>query len=271
MPTRVRLIDPREIDTNIPDTSPASYPWKFLAEGDSWFSFGSADLGNMLVPLSLRQESLVVSVAFPGDTLAKMTWFEKNWFLTNLTTHRYGYAWDALLVSGGGNDMIDAAEDLLQNSQGTDPNSYLVATAVNSVLDSIEASHRALARLRDRPASPCKGVPIITHTYDYPTPRNAPAFGVRGPWLYKALTSKGIAKSMWNAIAVQIIDSLADRLISLTQRIPNFHVADTRGTLVGATPGTTGMSNDWANEIHPTDGGYKLLAKKLSKKIDATL
>jgi lysophospholipase L1-like esterase len=53
--------------------------------------------------------------------------------------------------------------------------------------------------------------------------------------------------------------------------LPNFHVVDTRQTLVPAVLDDAGNCNDWLNEIHPNYRGYRKLAAKLSAGIAGLL
>ena len=58
--------------------------------------------------------------------------------------------------------------------------------------------------------------------------------------------------------------------LSLTQgtnKISNFHVIDTRNTIVRAKKNQTGESGDWLNEIHPNRNGYKKIARLIEQKL----
>lgn len=130
----------------------------------------------------------------------------------------------------------------------------------------IADAYRALAAVRDDAGSPNAGKPIVTNTYDFPTPRNSPAlfFGsrVRGPWLMK-----GIDPAFWDPIVDRLINALVETILGLAtgrNAISNFHPVDTRGTVVRAAPGTTKKSGDWRNEIHPSKEGYGKIAAKLT-------
>ena len=46
------------------------------------------------------------------------------------------------------------------------------------------------------------------------------------------------------------------------------HVVDSRGDTTRAVTGTTGESNNWENEIHPTPAGYSLPARKWRPLLD---
>jgi hypothetical protein len=114
--------------------------------------------------------------------------------------------------------------------------------------------------------------PIVTHTYDYPTPRNSKAkflgFKVLGPWLYPALKGNDVPEEYWISLTDYIFEALASALVELPYKIENFHVVSaTRETLIRAKLGTTGEDGDWLNEIHPSAGGYKKLADIVSAEL----
>jgi hypothetical protein len=43
---------------------------------------------------------------------------------------------------------------------------------------------------------------------------------------------------------------------------------DTTATLIPADPGSSGISNDWQKEIHPTRIGYVKIARKIAEKLN---
>jgi len=88
-----------------------------------------------------------------------------------------------------------------------------------------------------------------------------------GPWILRELTREGIEipEQHWVPLANYLLDRLAESLLALedpVKGIANFHVVDTRGTLVPAEPGNRANSNDWINEFHPNGAGYRKLAVK---------
>jgi lysophospholipase L1-like esterase len=273
----VKIVFPAEIDTTDPATTPSSYERLVLAEGDSWFSFGSVRLNNLLQKLKFKRNTLLVTLAMPGDTITRMSnMTKKNEALDLLLSQSHGYPWNAILLSGGGNDVIDLAKKIVVSPTGGGKKTtdYIDANELVRALDMVEKSYEAIVKMRDRKQSPCPGVPIIVHTYDYCTPRDCPAqFLVikRGPWLYDAMKNAGIPPAKWNAVADHIMGALADRLVALGAKLPNFHVVDTRGTLKRADSGSTGISNHWENEIHPTGDGYGKLAVPLSATVNQQL
>lgn len=122
------------------------------------------------------------------------------------------------------------------------------------------------------------GVPLFCHTYAYPMPRNAPASELfhLGPWLYPAVVAYKIPQSDWLAVATELINRLSALLRQIVGDLnrPNdrhIYIIETQQALIPAQPGSTGPSNDWENEIHPTPGGYRKLAALWRPVIEAHL
>jgi GDSL-like Lipase/Acylhydrolase family len=266
-PRVVREFDVQSGDPELQPSNNVEYQRRFLAEGDSWFSIDAIPRSaNVLEQLPLAQRAIALSLANPGDTIRKMaemgTGSSLERFLGNA---QFAPTWDAILLSGGGNDLIDAMHGIVVNGTGNDPAAYVNASALGALVDSVESHYARIVALRDKPGSVNAGTPIVAHTYDYAMPRNAPAlvFGgqLSGPWLFPAFEARGIADSELRFdIARLAIDALALRLMSLQDQFENFVVVDTRGQLTPAAADAPRNSNDWVNEIHPNSHGYAKIA-----------
>lgn len=279
MPIPARVVHPSVLK----QTEPIEVNWEdferhYLAEGDSWFSLAALPGGNLLQELELGRSALVVDCAAPGDTLTHIVEWSSSPQFTNLFATRLAEKWDALLVSAGGNDLIDAALAspgiLRQIEPGADvaAGDCVDAAAFAKLERYLRANFAELVKLRDSARSPNKGVPIIIHTYDFATPRPAPALALgllpaSGPWLCKAFEQHGIPKALW----VDIADDLQQRLASILRSLdlPGVFVVDTLGTLARAALGSAGDSADWLNEIHPNRGGRRKLAQRWAAALDA--
>ena len=259
-------------DQRFPGNDPDDkrYKRRYLAEGDSWFSLGGVPYENLLMELDLPERSVVVNIAEPGDEIVRLASPAHVKVFTRLVAKKStAYDWNAILLSGGGNDLIDRAGLILR--PGATADECINQTELGKCMREIAAGYRALAEIRDASNSPNAGVTMIAHTYDYPTPRNAPAlfFGskVRGPWLFGAFVEKEIPEALWIPVSDRLMDTLAQTILGLaagTKAIAQFKVVDTRGTLDRAALGATKKSGDWRNEIHPWKGGYSKLAAKLA-------
>jgi lysophospholipase L1-like esterase len=265
------------------------YDWLFLAEGDSWFSIAAFPSSNLLFEMRFSKWTKVLSLAYPGDTLLHISDLASNGDLRQvLAEQRYAYKFTAMLLSGGGNDIIDRAKDFILpekqwQSDGSLPEHYIDSIALEKALHEIQLGYKRIVSLRDQQESLSVGAPIFVHTYDYATPRDAPAdflgvFSMIGPWLYKAFEKSGINPVMQQKISDLLMDSLAEKLLDLDclrpgakHSLPNFHVIDTRNTLIRANATEEGNSNDWLNEIHPNIDGYRKIAEKISAAVNKIL
>jgi hypothetical protein len=260
------------------DPASSNYRWRLLAEGDSWFTLGGLPTSNLLFSLRFAGPAIIANCAMPGDTIRHMAEIAANRELEAALDRRFGCPWDALLLSGGGNDLIDRVRDIVlpaaARPAGATPDACCDEQAILSLQDDIAAGYRRIVALRDAPESPCPGVPAIVHTYDWVTPRPSPSLFIgvpaKGPWLAPALADAGVPPAEWNALSDYLLGRVADTILALARpgplRLPAFHVADTRDTLRRAQAGTTGPSNDWQNEIHPTSDGYRKLAGVIGRE-----
>lgn len=253
------------------------YAHRILAEGDSWFSVGAIPASNLLYELRFAKPTILLSLANPGDTIRNMSDIAGNDALRRLLVDRkMRTAWSAILLSGGGNDLIDRANALIRRPAGvgTDPADYVDPAALASLVADVQQGYRTIAALRDHPDSLCQGAPIVTHRYDYPTPRPSPAqfigVPVKGPWLYPAFERLQIGRDdVRREVSDFLLDRLGDAIAALEAEIPNFHVVETRNTLVRAAPDATLTSGDWQNEIHPSVSGYRKLAALVAPALEA--
>lgn len=257
-----------------------AYTWRFLAEGDSWFTIGAIPSSNLPYELRLKKRSVILNLGYPGDTISNIAQLSANTELTRRLTHpTWVSKWDAILMSGGGNDLIDRAGDIIRElpsgSSGTKVADYIDSVKLKEFQDAVKEGYRKIVALRDSELSPSKGKPIIVHTYDYPTPRPAPAnfliVPITKPWMHPVFVSRNVPKAMRIKIATRLLDCLADSLLELEKELPAFHVVDTRKSLVRADIDARGNSGDWLNEIHPNSDGYRKIADLLADKIHQLL
>jgi len=287
----VDVINPRDVGHGEGSEQPDNpdYPWHFLAEGDSWFTIAAIPSSNLLLELRLGRWTQVLNLAYPGDTLRNIEDLTGNKDLKRFLAKRnFCSPFDALLLSGGGNDLIDGVGRLIRRKPrpGADPaaaESYVDTVALAALLLRVQAAFATILSVRDSAHSLSRGSPAFVHTYDYATPRDAPArfvgaIGIAGPWLFKAFAGSGIDITLQQRIADLLTDALAGALLELDsangasgKALPAFHVVDTRDTLVRANPTERGNSNDWINEIHPNLDGYRKIAARLSARINEVL
>ncbi len=258
---------------------PHQYAHSFLAAGDSWFSLSQVPSSSLLFGLRFARSALIINCATPGATISNMIDWRRNRQFESLLGPGAPFRWSGILVSSGGNDLINAVDHLLlpfPSGAGLD------AEHVERLIDSdglqrfeiyLRQNYTDLISLRDAPGSPNQGVPVFAHTYDYATPRDArakflglPAFG---PWLASAMRRKNIPPSLWIALSRALQDKNAEILLRLA--LPQLQVIDTRGILTPAPLDTSGEAGDWGNEIHPSGSGYRKLAARWNQRLGEIL
>lgn len=288
---RIAIISPARLGSDL-DPGLEQYAWRFLAEGDSWFTVGTLnplENSNLLEQLSFEQSACAVTCARPGDELQRMIDYRNDRDFHELLFGARARRWDALLLSAGGNDLI-AALDV--GPEQPDPSKRLLCSAAewdlgrpaaeryisnqgwSRFLSYITANLAYFVELRDRPGSLSVGQPILLHTYAIPTIRRSGALGGDG-WLWPVVKRYGIPESDWDALSTGLVGRFAKDLVRLAgdPRLPNLHVFDSAHevALEPALPGSRDESGDWANEIHLRRRGYKKVAAGWSDHITAAL
>jgi hypothetical protein len=157
---------------SFPDSDPDLYHKKILSEGDSWFTLGGIPTSNLLFELRFHEPTMIVNIAIPGDTIIHMSKLSDNKQIQE-TLGKDGLSWDAILLSGGGNDLVDNADDILlslQERPAEDMSSvegYCDKEKLGSLIDEIKRGYKRISNLRDQEGGAGRSKPIITHTYAY--------------------------------------------------------------------------------------------------------
>jgi hypothetical protein len=282
-------------DLNTPDLAPnlGEFGIRFLAEGDSWFTIGAlnpAKNSNLLFEMRFAQSAVAINCATPGDTLQRMAQTGSDPVFIDLLVGRRRRAWDGILLSCGGNDLIDALAVrgagiplqlrlLREAGEWGDPAQgaarYLSDAGWQTFSTYLKANLDHIVGLRDAGPSQSKGVPVFLHGYAVPTPRPAPAeFGI-GPWLLPSVQAYGIPELDYEAVAALLIGRLAALLASCAAdvaRFPNLHFFDSTAlAITPAAKGSVGESGDWVNEIHLNRAGCEKLAVPWAKAIEKVI
>jgi hypothetical protein len=250
------------------------FPLQFLAQGDSWFSVGSIPpflTSNLFDKMSLSKRAVAVNCARPGAELQHMTSTTSNRTFLQLLNGKAARRWTALLLSGLGNDVISAAQSPPSSAAAmrllAKKTEWAAAVAASRYIS--EAGwqtfeqhatdvFQVLLQNRDK-AAVNRGIPIVLHTYDFATARNAGAGVGFGPWLFKAFTAFEIPTADWDALSTELLGRVRKLILQIAASDPSIHVVDTQGTLQPARITDVGPTVHWQNEIHPTRTGYRLL------------
>ncbi|MDM4768324.1 hypothetical protein [Pelomonas sp. SE-A7] len=265
-----------------------------MAQGDSWFSTAAAQAhGNLLQELMFKQPAAALNCAGRGESLSHVVDLEAAPEFVRLLGDTSAPAWDGILLSVGGNDVIAAAQTpahlpdgsevplekrLLRRQTEWGPPSagvgrYFSEPGWTTLADYLRTNLRHLISLRDQ--GPSAGKPMFVHCYAVPMPRPAAAEDGRGPWLYPMLKAYAVPSADWLAVSRLMVMHLAQLLKSLAadkEQFPHLHVFDSTSVpLATATPGSSGVSGDWHNEIHLNHSGSFKIARAWSEAIENVL
>jgi lysophospholipase L1-like esterase len=223
---------------------------KIVSEGDSWFQFPFL-LKDVIDWISESDDYAAWSLDAAGDTLKNMT---SDLNIDKIVNAIMDTRSDVFLISGGGNDMFaDGVFSRLLNpfAPNLKPSEYL-NTEFDRFIDEIIKLYRKLFEeiFRRFP-----GVKIICHGYDYVIPRES------GIFMGNNMQSKNIKKgNLQREIMKVAIDRLNEAQIELVLQFRDrvFHV-DCRGAV---------NQNNWFDEIHPNNDGFKSVADRFKTVIE---
>ncbi len=260
-------------------------PLVMLAHGDSWFDYpldgngitlnGRTDIIQHLDPNSTNDTStlavrtapagrtfIIHNVSHWGDaTTDELSLQGQTYMRTELENFWSGRKPDALLFSGGGNDIAATDQFCMYLDYAPPPagSTGLNQERFAGALAKVEASYKTLFAFRDKFMP---GVPVFAHCYDFPIPNNIGAPCNIGPWLYPSLKYCGYPDLDAGKAIVKRALTLFKAKLSQLAAIPsnNFFLIDTQGILTDA---------EWGNELHPTSDGFGKIAAKFREVLNA--
>ena len=247
----------------------------------------------MVAELKLLKSAVVVNCARPGALLHRMTDTTTEQSFLRLLRGRTAMKWHAILLSGGGNDLIDAcaagpynppAQRILRTPQERGAGPLTGADYVSEPGWQVFAAHigEVFNRVVDaRDAGINKRVPLVWHNYARVMPTKVGA-GIGpvsfGPWLRPSLERFGVPTSDFLMLSDELIGRLGRLVADIVARRNaadpgcNLFVADSQSAGIElAAIDADGPSGDWINEIHPTRVGYQKAAMAWQAVLDPLL
>lgn len=260
---------------------------RVLAQGDSWFAFPLPVIGgprNLVEAIDTRRAAVAVNLSIVGDTAENMAQGERFAQLRAVLVGGGGeeaIAVAAILLSAGGNDLIDRIAELVGNvtrgmkaAARTEAHRRVLlevtSGAATAIYDDVVSNVAKLVAARD--GGPSSAAPVILHGYAHVTPRDAPAlrFPIKfGPWIWKRLSPLGYTQAEQQEIAARVIDEFNRRLAALHDEAKGVHVLDLRplqargGPLPVADPAWLEPTPYWHDEIHLNAAGWECVAGAL--------
>ena len=243
------------------ETAGAFQPLQVFAEGDSWFDYPVPLFGGGVIPrLQKRLGVPILNMASAGDEVRFMLGVEQRRRLIECLTEGCpaGGAWDVMLFSGGGNDIVDNPMALWIRDfrAGQSPEQLLHQPRFETALAMVRAGYEDLLALRDA-LSPTTHV--VFHAYDFAIP-DGRGICNKGPWMKPAFDLRGFPdRASAFAVVKVMLKRFAAMLDDLAQA-PGVSVVSTQGTLA-ENPST------WHNELHPKKEGFEQFADRFHAKL----
>lgn len=240
-------------------------PVGMLVEGDSWFAFPMILRTNIVSELKSEFGSQIAQLDLSGngDEAREMLCGAQYGRLFK-TLARERLAFDGILFSGGGNDIVgDNLPSLLNRFEpGMTWEDCLRLGRFNRRLQQIESAYRDLADLREDHQP---GAWVFTHSYDYaiPSGRGVRILGltVASGWVKEVMDAFALPPSLQRTLLDQMLARFDDLMLKLEQELPRWRHVRTQGTLSEA---------DWEDELHPTTPGFRKVAARFSAALRET-
>ena len=234
----------------------ATKPLQVFAEGDSWFDYPVPFFGGGIIPrLEAKLGVPILNLAKAGDEVRYMLGVKERRLLIAqfINGCPAGGPWDAMLFSGGGNDVVDnpLALWIKDYNPGLPPAALIHQGRLDAALTLVRAAYEDLIGLRD---SLSPNTRLFFHAYDFAIP-DGRGVCYLGPWLKPTFDLRGFPTQ---ASAFGVMKILLEQFAAMIRSLELSHagvtVINSQGTLV-PRPGS------WHNELHPSKDGFKVFAK----------
>jgi hypothetical protein len=237
-------------------------PLQVLAEGDSWFNYPVPLFGGGIIP---RLENLlgvpILNLAKAGDEVRFMLGVEERMTLIDQLTNGSpsGGKWDALLFSGGGNDIVDNPMALWVRdfNPALPPAGLINQPRFDAALALVRAGYEDLITLRNQ-LSP--DTVLVFQGYDFAIP-DGRGICTFGPWLKPTFDLRGFPTiAAGQAVVHAMLQQFHTMLMSFAG--PKVLIMPTQGVLVPQT-------SSWHNELHPAKAGFQQFAQLFHQHLKA--
>src|SRR5262245_61353978 len=233
----------------------AAKPLQVFAEGDSWFDYPVPFFGGGIIPRLENQLGVpILNLAKAGDQARYMLGVMERKILIEQFTNGCpaGGPWDAMLFSGGGNDIVDDPMVLwIKDFNATLPPAALIHQArLDMALGLVRTAYEDLIELRDSLSPQTR---LFFHGYDFVIP-DGRGICFFGPWLKPTFDLRGFPTQASRCTVMTILlQQFAAMLQSLASSHANVTVINTQGTL-------NPVPSSWHNELHPSKNGFNTFA-----------
>ena len=237
-----------------------------LADGDSWFKYSPSMDVIDFVQQDGNPDPLILNLAVAGDPTTATPGVSKRQDIIDTLSDPENGNFDALLFSGGGDDVV-GDQFCLWVTQNDGSGNGVNARAFSDIMGVVETAYTDLFEVCRSYQPNCK---IFIHSYDFARPTGVGVCPdiitggyLVGPWLKPSLDYRGWTNFISASGVVATVLKQFDTLMGNLEKQYSTQVVyvRTQGTLVPPNS-TTDTTSDWANELHPTEPGFEKIAQK---------
>lgn len=243
----------------------AAKPLQVFAEGDSWFDYPVLFFGGGLIPrLEKKLGVPILNLAKAGDEVRYMLGVKERKLLIEQFTKGCpaGGSWDAMLFSGGGNDIVDNPMALwIRDFNATLPPAALIHQGrFDAALALVRGGYEDLIGLRDSLSPQTR---LFFHGYDFAIP-DGRGVCFMGPWLKPTFDLRGFP-TLASRFAVTKI--LLQQFAAMLQSLESSHA---RVAFINGQGTLAPQPSSWDNELHPEKAGFNAFATLFHQALKAT-
>ncbi len=251
-----------------------------VAEGDSWFDYPVGR--DILWHLEHSFDYRVKRAASPGATLYDMAYGPDDDSFLDFAPRETSQLAEAVkliederpeifLISGGGNDLAGPEFNLLLNHKRSELSRLNVDVAAAVMNTSFKTALRLIIETVLEAAHDIgHSMNIIIHGYDYPFPDGRAVigggrWGLFGPWFDRPFFEKGYDRETPDqleerrTLLIELLDLFNEMARQLDREYGDVSYLDLRQSLP--------IIDQWTNELHPTNSGFRILAEKFHERI----
>ncbi len=236
----------------------ATQPLQIFAEGDSWFEYPVPLFGGGIIKrLENRIGVPILNLAKAGDEVRFMLGVADRKIIADQFNQGCpaGGPWDAMLFSGGGNDIVDnpMALWIRDFDPALPPAQQIHQARFDAALTVVRAGYEDLIAMRDA-LSP--GTHLFFHAYDFAIPDGRKVCHL-GPWLQPTFRLRGFPKESL-AAATAVIRAMLEQFAAMLQSL---HSVPRKVTFINAQGTLEPATESWHNELHPSRAGFNAFAE----------
>lgn len=247
---------------------------RLLAIGDSWLVkyFGglSASLNSGLASLNYICDDKYAGTGRSLATMAQKVNPDPNddpsefaLYLANIPAAKTP---KAILIGGGGNDLVDPPKKpresklfKMLNSGATSAANALNDSEVSDFIDKVLKGHY---RTILKAVTAATSLPVFIHAYDNPFADGEPFDAGHGPWLKPVFDALGIAEPLSDEIMALLIGRLNKMVDDVAKEFGDqVHPLSMNGELAKQADFPGNHRKYWANELHASKKGFEVLAQ----------